>query len=54
MNGQEFYDLFKEALSALGVMWNYKHEAQVSFKEGKMVLIKEENGLKVIVEITLP
>ncbi len=42
MNGEEFYEAFKDALDYLGVGFTGKGEVEVQCKEGVVILASDE------------
>lgn len=49
MDGEEFYDAFKDALYALNVGWGSKKNVEVSIRDNKVVF--SYNGREYTVEV---
>jgi hypothetical protein len=48
VNGEEFYDLFKDCLAGLGIRWAEKAKVEIYLSEG-VVTLKLENMIAGIV-----
>lgn len=49
MNGERFYDLFKDALTTLGLDWGEKHKMEIELGDEKITFrAKHSDGISVV------